>query len=137
MTKQSDESSPSRTISSTTLPPLVHFLRDFFLSKNKSAYLVGGVVRDCLLSRQPQDVDIAVEGDVAVIGAPRHDGEGNNAGAAYVFRWNGDNWFQEQKLIPSDIEPEDEFGWSASVSGNVAVVGAGLDDDAVITSEGW
>jgi poly(A) polymerase len=68
MTKQSDESSPSRTISSTTLPPLVHFLRDFFLSKNKRAYLVGGLVRDCLLSRQPLDVDIAVEGDVAGLG---------------------------------------------------------------------
>jgi poly(A) polymerase len=69
MTKQFDESSPPRAISSATLPPLVHFLRDFFLSKDKSAYLVGGVVRDCLLSRQPLDVDIAIEGDVAGLGS--------------------------------------------------------------------
>ncbi len=68
MTKQSDESTSPRAIPSTTLPPLFHFLRDFFLAKDKRAYLVGGAVRDCLMGRQSQDVDIAIEGDVSALG---------------------------------------------------------------------
>lgn len=52
----------------TALPPLVHFLRRFFESKSLSAFLVGGVVRDCLLGVKPRDVDVAVEGDVAGTG---------------------------------------------------------------------
>src|SRR5262245_58236115 len=37
---------------------------------------------------------------------------------------------QTQKLIASDAAKGDEFGWSVSVSGNVAVVGAAIDDHA-------
>jgi len=46
------------------------------------------------------------------------------SGSAYMFRWNGSRWVQEQKLLPSDGAEGDLFGWSVSVSGDVAVVGA-------------
>jgi hypothetical protein len=46
-----------------------------------------------------------------------------------VFRWNGSTWVQEQKLLASDRATNDQFGWSVSVSGGVAVVGANYDAD--------
>ncbi|MHC4414142.1 MAG: hypothetical protein ACYS0G_02535 [Planctomycetota bacterium] len=67
--------------------------------------------------------------DVAVVGAHNDDDNGSSSGSAYVYRWNGSSWGQEQKLLASDGAGGDWFGWSVSVSGDVAVVGAYLDDD--------
>jgi type 1 fimbria pilin len=53
---------------------------------------------------------------------------GNYCGSAYVFRFNGSTWVQEQKLIASDAAPDDEFGISVAVHGNVVVVGAPYND---------
>ncbi|TAL47371.1 MAG: hypothetical protein EPN92_04940 [Chitinophagaceae bacterium] len=46
------------------------------------------------------------------------------AGAAYIFERNGSVWKQAQKLVASDRSPYDEFGYSVSISGNNAIVGA-------------
>jgi len=67
---------------------------------------------------------VSVSGDAAVVGAIWDDENGNRAGSAYVFRWDGFAWVEEQKLLPSDGVGKFEFGWSAAVDGNVAVVGA-------------
>lgn len=67
---------------------------------------------------------VSIAGDVIVVGARFDDAIGANSGSAYVFRWNGSSWEQEQKLLPSDGTGGDEFGISVSVSGDVAVVGA-------------
>jgi len=73
---------------------------------------------------------VSVSGDVALVGAPYDDDNGANSGSAYVFRWNGTSWAQEpNKLLASDGATSDYFGWSVSVSGDVAVVGAWGDDD--------
>jgi hypothetical protein len=69
---------------------------------------------------------VAVSGNVAVVGAAEN---GDNSGSAYVFRYDGASWNQEQKLTASDGATDDLFGYSVAVSGNVAVVGAVLDDD--------
>ncbi|MDO8630437.1 MAG: FG-GAP repeat protein [Phycisphaerales bacterium] len=66
----------------------------------------------------------SVSGDVVVVGARSDDDNGTSSGSAYVFRWNGSSWAQEQKLLPPDGAAGDMFGWRVSVSGNVAVVGA-------------
>jgi len=71
---------------------------------------------------------VSVSGDVAIVGAFYEIGA--ESGAAYVFRWNGTTWTEEQKLVPSDGAPEDGFGDSVSVSGNLAIVGSSRDDDA-------
>ena len=42
-------------------------------------------------------VSVAVSGDVAVVGAPF-----NTTGAAYVFRYDGASWVEEQLLLASD-----------------------------------
>jgi hypothetical protein len=74
-------------------------------------------------------IRLSVSGNVAVVGAPLHDDIGANSGSAYVYRFDGTTWVEEQKLTASDAAADDEFGFSVSASGNVAVVGAHQDDD--------
>ncbi len=75
-------------------------------------------------------ISAAVDGDVAVGGAPLDSQGGTWAGAAYVYRRTGSVWQQETKLIASDAEAGDQFGISVSVEGDRLVVGSHRDDDA-------
>ncbi len=52
-----------------------------------------------------------------------------DTGSVYVFRFEGDQWIEEQKLVASDGEPEDLFGWSAAVGQDVIVIGSPHDFD--------
>jgi len=78
---------------------------------------------------------VTIGGDVAVIGAPFEGGAcpGDplcNSGSAYVFRYDGTTWSEEEKLVASDAALEDQFGSSVAISGNLAAIGAPFDDDA-------
>ena len=73
---------------------------------------------------------VSISGNVIVAGAQGDDNEGSNAGAAYVFRYNGNLWIQEQKLTGGDLAaPSEAFGISVAVSGNVIIVGSYWDND--------
>ncbi len=72
---------------------------------------------------------VSVSGDVAIIGAWQDDHNGTDSGSAYVFRFNGSAWVEEQKLLASDGAAYDKFGLSLAVSDDVAVIGAYADDD--------
>ncbi|UCC31980.1 MAG: hypothetical protein JSU86_06810, partial [Phycisphaerales bacterium] len=74
-------------------------------------------------------VSVALSGGVAVVGAYLDDDQGASSGSAYVFRFNGSRWTEEQKLVAADGAADDRFGGSVSVSGDVIVVGAVQDDD--------
>ena len=76
-------------------------------------------------------LSLAMDGDVAVIGAGHvHDDGADVAyGAVYVFRYGGATWVEEQELLASDSAFQDGFSLSVSVSGGVTVVGAVGDDD--------
>ena len=70
---------------------------------------------------------VAVEGNVAVIGAYQHDTNDNtDAGAAYVFIRNPLTgvWSEPVKLIADDGAEDDWFGYSVAVDGETIVVGA-------------
>ncbi len=74
---------------------------------------------------------VSVSGDTVVAGAPGDEcTTGSKCGSAYVFRFDGARWFEEQKLIAPDAAPGDRFGTSVSLSGDMAVVGASSDDCA-------
>lgn len=75
-------------------------------------------------------VSVAVDGDVAVVGAP-FDGDphGENAGSAYVLERAAGSWTRRAKLVARDGDPGDRFGHSVAVGGDVAVVGAPRDED--------
>ncbi len=73
---------------------------------------------------------VSIHDGVCVLGAPLDDDGGENAGAAYVFRHDGQAWVQEAKLVASDSAAGDSFGSSVSISDRYLVVGAYLRDDA-------
>lgn len=53
------------------------------------------------------------------------------AGSAYIFKNTADVWAQTQKIVASDRAAADYFGWSVSISGNYAVIGAYTEDENV------
>src|SRR5438477_5926568 len=55
---------------------------------------------------------VAVEGDVAVIGAHRHAAAGGLSGGAYSFQRVGATWVEAQLIVPDDAADGDEFGIS-------------------------
>lgn len=72
---------------------------------------------------------VALAGETAVIGAKGDNHAGNYTGSAYVFTQTMGTWGQQAKLIASDAAEGDNFGYSVSVSGDTAVIGATEDDD--------
>ena len=73
--------------------------------------------------------NVALDGDVAVIGARHVDDKGASSGSTYVFTRSGTDWNQQAKLIASDGAAGDEFGYSVAISSDTAVIGAPRDDD--------
>ena len=71
----------------------------------------------------------SISGDYAVVSSPWDDDGGNESGAAYVFKRDGDNWVQQAKLIAPDPAAYDFFGRSVSISGDYIVIGSYGDDD--------
>ena len=74
-------------------------------------------------------ISVSVSSDTAVIGAYRDDDNGSESGSAYVFRHEGTGWVEEVKLLASDGDDGDRFGYSVSISGDTVVIGADYDDD--------
>jgi len=72
---------------------------------------------------------VALDGDVAVIGAPGRDGSGYDMGAVYVFEHSGDAWTQQTMLLAWDGLDLDNFGFAVAIDGDVAVVGAPYHDE--------
>ncbi len=74
---------------------------------------------------------VAASGDTIVVGSYQHWADAYGAGAAYVFRRDqggADRWDEVAKLTASDVERQDEFGYSVAISGDTAVVGAWRED---------
>jgi hypothetical protein len=80
-------------------------------------------------------VSINADGTKVIIGAYLADpGDTINAGAAYIFKYNGSTWSQEAKLAASDKVAGDYFGYSVSINadGTKVVIGAyGADPDGI------
>ena len=72
---------------------------------------------------------VDIDGDYAIVGAYKEDDKGTNAGSAYVFSRSGTSWTEQQKLLASDGEVDDWFGYSVSIDGDYAIVGAYAEDD--------
>ena len=67
---------------------------------------------------------VSIDGDVIVIGAPFDSDFEQGAGSAYVFRHDGSDWVEEQKLTGSDTDFQDTFGSAVAVDGDILIVGA-------------
>lgn len=88
--------------------------------------------------------DSFIDGDYIIVGAYSEDEDinGNNtlndAGSAYVFKRDINSvWSQIQKLVASDRNTDDYFGFSASISGDYALISAyGANADNTLTFGG-
>ncbi len=75
---------------------------------------------------------VSLSGQRALIGAR---GVANETGSAYVYVLNGRSWTLESTLTASDGLAHDDFGWSVSLSGDRAIIGAPFADN-VYASDG-
>lgn len=68
---------------------------------------------------------VALHGGTALIGAAGVDvGGQEDAGAAYVFTYDGTSWSEQAKLTASDAAAGDWFGLSVALQGSTALIGA-------------
>ncbi len=80
---------------------------------------------------------VALHGGVAVVGAVNaHVGSSTGQGSAWVFRWDGAGWVEEQQLAAAGGQPVDSFGASVAVHADVVVVGVDRDDVAGNLNQG-
>ncbi|MEM7247362.1 MAG: thrombospondin type 3 repeat-containing protein [Acidobacteriota bacterium] len=73
--------------------------------------------------------DVALAGDLLVVGAPGDDALGTDNGAAYVLRRDASSpigWVQLTKLTDDDAEDDDRFGTGVGLADDVIVVGGAL-----------
>ncbi|MCH8823276.1 MAG: hypothetical protein IH984_07175 [Planctomycetes bacterium] len=77
---------------------------------------------------------LCLVGETAFIAAYRHDDNGGDSGAVFVFRYNAKSktWIEEQKLLASDGDLLDNFGRALALSddGELAIIGASNNNDA-------
>ncbi|MEA1953193.1 MAG: hypothetical protein U9O24_02240 [Campylobacterota bacterium] len=117
-------------------------------SRSGSAYIFtkdanGSWIQTSKLIASDADADdffgssVAISGETAIVGAYQDDDNGSKSGSAYIFTKdvNG-SWMQTSKLIASDADAEDYFGYSVSISGDIAIIGAYGNDDGIITNTG-
>ena len=75
---------------------------------------------------------VAIDAGRAIVGAYLDDDNGEASGSAYLYHWDGNSWAEQQKIVasaPHPGAPGDWFGYSVSISGDKALVGAFGDDD--------
>ena len=77
---------------------------------------------------------VALEGDVLVVGAFFENERGREAGAAYVFEYDGSTWQSTAKLLGDETSPFDWFGVSCAIDAGRIVVGARQDHGGAFMS---
>ena len=88
------------------------------------------IVGEATYDRFAYSLDLSADGNRIIVGAEHNDGNGENAGHARIYEWDGQQWIQ----ISVDIEGDgvhDRFGHAVSISadGNRFIIGAPRNDD--------
>jgi hypothetical protein len=71
---------------------------------------------------------VSISGNVCIVGAKNDYDNGDGSGSAYIFRYDGAEWIEEQKITASDASSWEYFGSSVSMDSGVCLVGASGDD---------
>ena len=116
------------------------------LQTNATAQNFNEIIKSVASDRATGDqfgYSVDIDGNYAIVGAPYDDfspflGAGKDRGAAYLFvkDSNSINWIQQQKIIASDWNTGDLFGFSVSISGNRAIVGVYKEDANEFSNNG-
>ena len=72
---------------------------------------------------------MSISADTAIVGAFSEDEKATDSGSAYIFERSGGSWSETAKLTASDGEDGDSFGFSVSISDDIAIVGAYFEDE--------
>ena len=67
---------------------------------------------------------VAIDGDTVIVGANTEDTSATDAGSCYIFTRSGTTWTQQQKIQASDASSSANFGYSVTIKGDSAAVGA-------------
>ncbi len=81
---------------------------------------------------------VAMDGNVAILGAYRRNypGNGPDSGSVYVFQHDDRNWTQIDELAASNGSGFDYLGWSVDIEGDVIAAGATWADEPAFKSGG-
>ena len=118
------------------------FPEDDYKGENGGAFheytVSSGAIGPIVSSVYPQDSNsldyayvgqsVAMEGDIAVVGAP---GEDNYRGAAYILQRVNNQWQSLAKLVPPGLNSWSDFGATVAISGDTIAIGAPLRKDSV------
>ena len=77
---------------------------------------------------------VAMYGDYLAVGAYKDDHMGQDAGAVYVFKYDGSTWIEQDKLLPADATGGEYFGYSVDMWEDYIVASAHLDSDNGLNS---
>jgi hypothetical protein len=73
---------------------------------------------------------VCINGDYAIVGALQDDHSGlTDAGAAFVYHYEGGAWVFQAKLISGDPDAVDHYGRSVFINDTHAIVGCSYSDD--------
>jgi len=79
---------------------------------------------------------VAIDGDLAVIGADGNDDAGSFSGSAYIFQDTNGGWTQVTKILSDDLGSNDQFGNAVAVDERIVVVGARANDALGLNASG-
>jgi len=80
---------------------------------------------------------VSISGPFAIVSAENEDAGGLSAGAAYLFnRTDTNTWSAGTKIMAVDAAANDNYGYSVSIQGYYAIVGAYHDDPGWPTNAG-
>lgn len=76
---------------------------------------------------QPHDFfgyAVDIDGALLAVGAPGKNGAGHEAGGAYVFERDGQDWVETARLVPDSLGTNDRLGMAVAVDGQIVAAGA-------------
>lgn len=73
-------------------------------------------------------ISVAIDGGTLLVGADLNDEKAEDAGAVYVYVFDGKHWHQQAKLMADDGANTDIFGVRVALSGDTALISARRDD---------
>ena len=72
---------------------------------------------------------VSIHNDAILIGAPFDSENGEQSGAAYIFRYDGFQWVEEAKIFPNISSDFAWFGGSVTLNEEFAIISAGQDSE--------
>jgi hypothetical protein len=67
---------------------------------------------------------VYMDGDYAIVGEPGDNEQGSSSGSAFLYKREGENWFEIEKLLASDGGEGDDFGYSVCINDDQIIIGA-------------